>query len=86
MMPHYTDYRCGTCGINYEHDKEQLNAKVIVFKKIGPRGKVVRSRTVAWKCNICMLEDADYQISAHMSPGQRSPARDRIRSAEREVS
>lgn len=85
-MPHYTDYRCGVCNKDFNDDPDptsKLVRKVVQFQRMGERKKVERSRTVMFECYPCMHLDADYNVSSHETPGMRSPARERVRAAER---
>jgi hypothetical protein len=70
------EYACTRCG----RDVGRLNLKVrrVVFKEMGVKGPVVRSRTTDWLCVVpaddggpsCLEADADWQKPALSgSPG-----------------
>lgn len=86
-MPRYTDYSCGTCKKDWNDDPDpqsKLARKIVTFQKMGPKGKVIRSRTTQFICiEGCMPLDRDFARGAHDAPGMRSPARERVRAAER---
>lgn len=80
-MPHYSEYRCGTCGqITL---RELLTVKKVVFTELGSGAKIVKSRTVGWLCNECIEKDPDFQIEKFQTaPDHKSAALERVRAAE----
>lgn len=80
-MPHYTDYRCSECG--RETLRELLIAVKVQFTPLGPGAKVIRSRTIAWKCNECIEDDPYWNLEAFSgAPGMKSTPLERVREAE----
>jgi hypothetical protein len=84
-MPHYTEYRCSDCGKYFSqaeaHDGK-LVRKMIQFQTIGPRPKVLRSRTTKWMCaSECLTADVEYNLESFRSPGQLSDGLERVRAA-----
>lgn len=63
-------YTCGMCGDEVPA-KEDLVAKRVQFREMGPSGKVLRTRVVAWICKKrCIDRDPDYRRPAYeASPG-----------------
>ena len=62
------EYICSACG--GRSTKERLHAKRVMFTTIGDKPKTVRSRTVAWLCEVCMMRDYDWNLEAFKSsPG-----------------
>lgn len=57
-------YVCTRCGNkphpNDNEARELLTAKVVQFKEVGYRGKVIRSRVTAWLCPDCLKIDDTY--------------------------
>lgn len=65
-MPRQFVYKCTRCGKIPSSDaseaREKLTAKSAVFKTVGAHGRTLRSRTTAWLCNECLLEDPEFQL------------------------
>jgi len=58
-------------------------AKKVIFSALGAGAKIVRSRTVGWLCDECILEDEDYTREPFAgAPGMTSPALERVRALE----
>lgn len=77
-MPHYTDYRCMSCG--RETLRELLTVKKVVFAAMGAGGKIVKSRTLGYLCDECIKNDPEYQLEAYKSaPGMKSEPLERVR-------
>jgi hypothetical protein len=85
-IPHYTEYKCGKCGRTCERDL--LITKKVVFQKLGPGGKIIKSRTKLWLCDECLPEDEDFNTEPYTAaPGTKSAPLERVRELEsREVS
>ncbi len=67
------DDTCDNCGET--KPREQLRTKSVRFRKIGPSGAVVRSRTISWLCLQCMELDEDYRRPGmKASPGVKKGA------------
>lgn len=64
------DYACTRCG--KEHPRSDLVAKVASFRELGVGGRLVRSRTVAWLCENCMVYDPDYNMTRVNGPDAES--------------
>lgn len=79
-MPHYSEYRCSVCG--QETLKELLVVKAVVFKTMGSGPRLIRSRTKAWICDVCLPKDSDYNSESFASaPGMKSSAKERVEEA-----
>lgn len=74
-------YACTRCG--REEQRDNLTQKKVQFGDMG-QGGVRRSRTVAWLCDECLVNDADYNFPKHMSLQERM-ARARSRRTQRAV-
>lgn len=62
------DYSCSDCG--GRSTREDLMAKRVSFTTIGSTPKTVRSRTVKWLCEVCMMRDPDFNLDPRTSaPG-----------------
>lgn len=61
------DYVCSMCKTDTPRD--DLTAKIATFKKIGPQGKTIRTRTVAWLCPFCLVNDKHWKIEKYNGPG-----------------
>jgi hypothetical protein len=80
-MPGYSEYKCSVC--QRETLRDLLTAKKISFTTMGAGAKTLRTRTVAWLCDECILVDEDYTREAYSgAPGMQSPALERVRAAE----
>jgi hypothetical protein len=63
--------------------RELLTAVKVHFTALGPGAKVLRSRTVAWKCDDCLKVDPYYNLPAFSgAPGMKSESLERVREAE----
>jgi hypothetical protein len=76
-MPHYSADICTKCGQSFP--KDLLTAKIISFSQIGPKKRVLKSRTVAWLCPEDLKKDEAYNLEPHKSPGMRSPGLEHVR-------
>lgn len=64
----HIEYNCTECGEPY--DREILSAKKVSFHAIGVKGRMLRSRTVAWLCPRCLVRDPAWTAEAYAaSPG-----------------
>ena len=80
-MPHYTEYKCGVC--NRVTERDLLVVKKAVFSQMGAGGKVLRSRTIEWKCDECLEKDTEWNTLPYTNaPGQKSAPLERVRAAE----
>lgn len=76
-MPHYSENRCGRCGLLTS--PELLTIKKVVFAPRTRPQKTVKSRTVVWLCERCLEDDADWNRKAYDSPGHTSPGLERAK-------
>lgn len=68
MMP---EYKC-TLGCQQPKARDELSVKKAVFQKLGPGGRIIRSRSVGWICDTCRELDPDYLREPWSeSPGNR---------------
>ncbi len=80
-MPHYSEYRCGTC--QQVTLRELLVAKKVVFTGLGAGAKIIKSRTVGWVCDECVEKDPDFNIEKYAAaPGHKSAPLERVRLAQ----
>jgi hypothetical protein len=81
-MPHYSSYKCSCCGKEFANNSDLVRKKVDFIVLGG--GPTVASRTVAWICRAeCLPKDPDFQRKAFDAPGMKSPARERVRNAQK---
>lgn len=52
--------RPGGEGASDEEARDSLYVMKVDFRKLGKNGSVVRSRTIAWLCRRCMVNDPIY--------------------------
>lgn len=68
-------YKCDDCG--EVRDRDELAAKRVQFKEMGATGKLIKTRVIAWLCNVpgddgksCRERDVHWDIPAYTaSPG-----------------
>lgn len=60
-------YKCSSCGNTESRDK--LVAKKVMFQELGERPKTIKSRTTAWLCVRCLVQDPDWKRERYQSPG-----------------
>lgn len=58
MQRSATGKTCRDCGRNATG--EHMLVKTIIFRIAGRNGRMVRSRSVAWVCDLCVAKDPDW--------------------------
>ena len=79
-MSFYSEPRCSGC--NQITSLELLAIKQVSFLERTKRGKVIKSRVVAWLCEECMEADPDFQLPPYSGPGNTSAPLERVRKDE----
>lgn len=66
-MPKKFRYNCTGCGnmpgSTRDEARNNLFAKRVEFREYGFRGRLLRSRVIAWLCKACLEADEDYKRS-----------------------
>jgi hypothetical protein len=76
-MSFYSEDRCTGC--NQLTSPELMVTKQVNFLERTRRGKVIKSRVVAWLCEECTEADPDFQLPAYSGPANTSAALERVR-------
>lgn len=79
----YTEPRCSRCNLIVSLERLFKKTASFYSKKTN---KLVRQRVVEWLCDECMEGDEDYNRPSYSGPGHTSPALERARSIDRNVS
>ena len=79
-MSFYTEDRCTGC--DQITSPELMVIKQVNFLERTKRGKIIKSRVVAWLCEDCTEKDADFNLPAYSGPGNTSAPLERVRRGE----